>query len=283
MHTAGDLKRYDLRFSGRMERNLDEAKIGSLLRAGAIDSRTDCRVAGSERWLTINDHLPLLKWGIGLLEDGPATHSKRTDLSAPAAMVWTRTRLLLLIFAVAIASGSLVYFAQSLWPLLERSPASSRTAAVRQMPDIRPVSYPPRKANVAALRSERPPSVPIAVPVRPPASNQYVATQAAAAQARPAYKAQPAPPEEVTIPLQRWTHVTTRFGSFSVEIIDHGPVTFSVRINDFRFRRLDKVKGFETTGTNITLIHQLPGADVYFIDRISVSVGFCVLKIVPRS
>jgi hypothetical protein len=88
--------------------------------------------------------------------------------------------------------------------------------------------------------------------------------------------------EEVTIELGKWQSIQTRHGSLSVKIVDHGPATFSVSINGSNLRRLDKIKGFETTGTNLTPIASLAAADVYYVDRISVSPGYCVLKVVPR-
>jgi hypothetical protein len=93
----------------------------------------------------------------------------------------------------------------------------------------------------------------------------------------------PRPAEEVTIQLGEWQSIRTRYGSLRVKIIDHGPATFSVWINGASSpRRLDKIKGFETTGTNLTPIASLSGADVYYVDRISVSPIYCVLKVVPR-
>ena len=68
-----------------------------------------------------------------------------------------------------------------------------------------------------------------------------------------------------------------------MKIVDHGPVTFSVGINGSDLHRMDKVKGFETTKSNITLIHRLSDAEVYYVDRISVSLGYCVIKIIPRA
>jgi hypothetical protein len=94
----------------------------------------------------------------------------------------------------------------------------------------------------------------------------------------------PLPAEEITIQLGEWQTVRTRYGSLTVKIIDHGPATFSVWVGGEQSpQRLDKIKGFETTGTNLTRITTLPGANVYYIDRISVSPGYCVLKVVSRS
>jgi hypothetical protein len=90
-------------------------------------------------------------------------------------------------------------------------------------------------------------------------------------------------PEEFTIPLDQWTTVRSAYGSFGVKIRDHGPVTISVWLNSSNPRRIEKEKGFETTGTNIVQIHSLGGAKVYYVDRIGVSVGYCVLKVIPNS
>jgi hypothetical protein len=90
------------------------------------------------------------------------------------------------------------------------------------------------------------------------------------------------PPQEVTIPLNTQWPVSTEFGTFNVRILDHGIRTISVWINGQGPLRIDKVKGFENDGTNIAQIHSLPGADVYYVDRISVSSDKCVLKIIPK-
>jgi hypothetical protein len=77
--------------------------------------------------------------------------------------------------------------------------------------------------------------------------------------------------------------VTSAFGSFSVWVHDHGVLTITARINGGSPSRIEKVKGFETTGTNIALIHTLPGAGVYYVDRIAVASGYCVLKVIPAA
>jgi hypothetical protein len=87
--------------------------------------------------------------------------------------------------------------------------------------------------------------------------------------------------EEFTIPLDRRAQVTSSHGSFSALIHDHGVETFSVSINGERTRRLEKIKGFESTATNLAFIHTLSGARVYYVDRISVASNCCVLKVVP--
>lgn len=267
-----------------MEWSLTEKDITLLFRAGAIDSRTECRAAGTERWLTINDHLPLLKWGIGPAR-GSGDQGAAETLPAGAPKHRRGIWPLVLISVLALTGGALVYCVPALRTFFTASPGRTYAGSPqREMPVIRARSYAPTYSVDALSRSPRTTSKPVTVPARSTVSRQYSVskTDPIVVPPRPAYKAQPAPPEEVTIPLQRPTEVTTRYGSFWVEIVDHGPVTFSYRINDSRFRRIDKVKGFETTGTNITLIHRLSNADVYFVDRISVSVGYCVLKIVPR-
>lgn len=108
-------------------------------------------------------------------------------------------------------------------------------------------------------------------------------SQEAAPASRREQSTPPRPPEEITVPLRQWTNVASRFGSFSVKIVDHGPVTISVGINGSELHRIEKVKGFETTGTNITPIHHLGAADVYYVDRISVPLGHCVIKIFPAN
>jgi hypothetical protein len=90
------------------------------------------------------------------------------------------------------------------------------------------------------------------------------------------------PAEEIPVPLNVYTNVSSRYGSFNLKIVDHGPVTITVWINHGGPIRLDKVKGFETDGTNLTRIHSLPNAEVFYIDRITAPSGQCVLKFVPR-
>ena len=92
----------------------------------------------------------------------------------------------------------------------------------------------------------------------------------------------PTGPEEASIPLQKWTTVRSAFGSFRIKVREDGPGTISVWLEDSgEPRRIEKKKGFEAYGTNIVQIHSVPGAKVYYVDRLTAPIGRCVLKVVP--
>jgi hypothetical protein len=154
------------------------------------------------------------------------------------------------------------------------APILSRTAAAQPMPTV-PAVMAPQVLPVRGIQS-------IEVPAAKVQRTMTSAIKTPRSTPLPTPKA--APSEEITIPLNEWRTVNSRYGCFSVKVIDHGPATFSVWINGEESpRRLDKIKGFETTKTNQTLITRLAGADVYYIDRISVSPGYCVLNVVSHA
>src|SRR4051812_5946274 len=47
---------------GQIRQNLSEEQIEALYRTGAVDLRTSCREVGEEKWLTLGECMPLLKY-----------------------------------------------------------------------------------------------------------------------------------------------------------------------------------------------------------------------------
>ncbi|MHA3771327.1 hypothetical protein ACXR0O_07285 [Verrucomicrobiota bacterium sgz303538] len=78
--------------------------------------------------------------------------------------------------------------------------------------------------------------------------------------------------------------VKSPYGSFRVKIRDEGPGSIAVWLDrSGEPRRIEKVKGFDATGSNVVQIHSLPGAKVYYVDRLNVPDGSCVLKVIPTT
>lgn len=54
---------YDVIVEGRTSLGLSEDEVALLFSTGRIDRHSSCRVSGSTAWRTVDDLLPLLKWG----------------------------------------------------------------------------------------------------------------------------------------------------------------------------------------------------------------------------
>ena len=92
----------------------------------------------------------------------------------------------------------------------------------------------------------------------------------------------PIGPEEASIPLQKWTTVRSSFGSIRIKVRKDGPGTISVWYDQSNEpRRFEKKSVSEAYGTNVVQIHSLPGAKVYYVDRLTAPAGRCVLIVIP--
>jgi hypothetical protein len=60
------MKSYSLKFSGREEGPYDEAQIAQMFADGRIDRNTPCKPASGGGWKSIDDYLPMLKYGTQL-------------------------------------------------------------------------------------------------------------------------------------------------------------------------------------------------------------------------
>lgn len=258
------MKHYDLNIGGSPRCNLSEEDVVRLYELQEITRETACRVSGTRNWEQVNEFLPLLKYrstvvGPQLQPFNAPRHPRvRWMLTGVAA-----SALLIGIFAVLFRDASI--------PRRARSSISQDGDPARPMLPVTEFYGTGTSAPLQNPRADRPPVQP---PQRPAASKRGPQQQQTARASFPA--------EEFTILLNEWATVPSSFGSFAAKVEDHGPMTFSVSIDYGRPRRLDKIKGFETTGENITEIHSLRGAKAYFVDRISVRPGYCVLKVVSK-
>ena len=60
------MKSYSLRISGREEGPYAEAQIAQFFADGRIDRNTPCKPANGGEWKSIDDYLPMLKYGTQL-------------------------------------------------------------------------------------------------------------------------------------------------------------------------------------------------------------------------
>lgn len=248
---------------------------------GAIDRDTECRRTGTVEWLVLNEFFPLLKYpGVEMPAPRPSVARKGTaTVSHPAPHRRTGAGALALLLCGGLIGAAATAFYHHLSGLVPTAPESRGPLPLVTIATPVPApAYPqtaPHRARITV-----------------PASGNYRSSErrqvASIAQHYPARSAPrpaaatPRPTREYTIPLNRYTTIHTEYGSVGVKIVDHGPVTFSVWINYGGERRIEKIKGFETTGTNITEIYAFPRARVYYVDRISVSTGHCALKVIPN-
>ena len=78
------MKSYFLRFSGREEGPYEEAQIAQMFADGRVDRSTSCKPADGGDWKTIDDHLPILKYGTQL---PPATKVPAVPSTPPPAVL----------------------------------------------------------------------------------------------------------------------------------------------------------------------------------------------------
>src|SRR4029453_12822794 len=60
------MKSYSLKLAGRQERPYPEAQIAQMFADGRIDRNTPCKPADRGDWKSIDDYLPILKYGTQL-------------------------------------------------------------------------------------------------------------------------------------------------------------------------------------------------------------------------
>jgi hypothetical protein len=271
---------YDIKVDGRILWNRTEEDVMVMFSIGAIDRDTPCRRSESEEWLVLNEFFPLLKYPgveVRASQEGAVpkcraaarrpTHSRK---KAPGALV------LLLLGGVIGAAATAFYHHSRAWvqDVPEHSGPLPLVTIATPAPGGGHSQVPLQRAriSVSALGDSQ------------PAERRQIvsASERRPTRSTPRPAAAPKLAREYTIPLNQYTTIHTEYGAVGVKIVDHGPVTFSVWINFGGERRIEKIKGFETTGTNITEIYAFPRARVYYVDRISVSTGYCVLKVIPN-
>ena len=204
----------------------------------------------------------------------------RASIRRPLLVVVIAAVLILLIMAGAVMSE---FHGKAGSPFIASRPARAPATSYEQdSPSAAPEPLAPSFPQpITVLPPPRPVVARIAPFVSRPAQPPPVLSPVQP-MPRPAPAPVSRPAEEVVIPLDQWTPVNTEYGSFTVRVHDHGVLTFTVWIGSGAPRRIEKQKGFETTATNIVQIHALAGAKVYYVDRIAVEAGHCVLKIVPQ-
>ncbi|MHA3771864.1 hypothetical protein ACXR0O_10045 [Verrucomicrobiota bacterium sgz303538] len=279
-------KRYDLRVGEEVLWGLTKADIADLFRIGRISSSTPCRLKGSSEWQNVNEYFPLLKYGVDASGGSSSIEGTSLRSAAGASSNTGRWKIGVACFVTGLAcAGAVMLLQRKAVPLASPQPPVSYVQAAQ-------VLYAPPVPQKMGIQSQKSVGVRRATysdsPRVQPVANSLSRSVQGTIQNRlpvnpPAPSKPEVKPEEITIPLEQWTTVTSAYGSFSVKIRDHGPVTITVWLNYGQPRRIEKEKGFETTGTNIVQIHSLSGARVYYVDRIGVSSGYCVLKIIPNS
>ena len=73
-------KSYSLKFSGREEGQYEEAQIAQMFADGRVDRNTPCKPASGGDWKTIDDYLPMLKYGTQL---PPPTENRAVPPTPP--------------------------------------------------------------------------------------------------------------------------------------------------------------------------------------------------------
>jgi GYF domain 2 len=73
------VKFYSLKFSGREEGPYEEAQIAQMFADGRVNQNTPCKPANGGEWKSIDDYLPMLKYGTQLPPPTPASNITPTQ------------------------------------------------------------------------------------------------------------------------------------------------------------------------------------------------------------
>ena len=73
------MKFYSLKFSGREEGPYEEAQIAQMFADGRVNQNTPCKPANGGEWKSIDDYLPMLKYGTQLPPPTPASNITPTQ------------------------------------------------------------------------------------------------------------------------------------------------------------------------------------------------------------
>jgi len=76
------MKSFSLKFSGREEGSYGEAQIAQMFADGRVNRNTPCKPAGGGDWKSIDDYLPMLKYGTQL----PVPSEARNTAANQSAM-----------------------------------------------------------------------------------------------------------------------------------------------------------------------------------------------------
>jgi hypothetical protein len=79
------MKSYWLKLSGREEGPYGEAQIAQMFADGRIDRNTPCKPTGGGDWKSVDDYLPMLKYGTQLPAPSEARNTAANQDTAPLA------------------------------------------------------------------------------------------------------------------------------------------------------------------------------------------------------
>lgn len=279
-------KHYDLRVDGQILWDLAEGEITAFFRNGRISSLTPCRLCGCTEWQNVNEYFPLLKYETCLEEASPATQAVAHHATEPRLSFVPQWKVGVSCFAAGLlCAGTFTMLPQK---VISSALSQPRTPSVVHAQPLEPAPVSDDSVHVqgttgSARTAQASPSRSEAVSSRSSATAPG-ATQSSSPVFPPLTSKSWIRPEEATISLGKWTMVKSPYGSFRVKIRDEGSGSIAVWLDrSGEPRRIEKVKGFDATGSNIALIHSLPGAKVYYVDRLNVPNGSCVLKVIPTT
>ena len=77
------MKSYFLKLSGRDEGPFDEAQIAQMFADGRVNRNTLCKPANGGEWKSVDDYLPMLKYGTQLPPPTPVPNITATQSAMP--------------------------------------------------------------------------------------------------------------------------------------------------------------------------------------------------------
>lgn len=278
---------------------LSGGEIAKLFRAGRLHREVKCKAVDAQRWRTVDELFPLLKYN----SSGDAGYTASEE---PNAVVTARHILVAVAATAAVASAAFAVFLlyqRSAAPAPERQTARAIAPPVRDRPDL---NRAPRMAapNSGASLPHVPPAapsppavvqVPRGQPFTPESDRRFAEErrrreqeqhdQAIIAQrirdqnAREAAQRQRDAGIDTIIPLDSDAVVNVGGISVGVRVHDHDVTSFDVRINGGWKRNFTKNKGVSGSRSDETLIYGNGAASLYYVWEISGKLNHCRLRV----
>ena len=279
---------------------LSGGEIAKLFRAGQLGREAKCKAVDAQRWRTVDELFPLLKYdtcavgGSGADQEYNAALTRRHLWVAVAAtlLVAIAAFSVFLLYKRSVAPAGRKQGAAAIAPPLRSAPGGGaspqRTGALNLPPSVAPMQ--PRSVSTPPVLQ-----VPPVQPLNPENERRLaeerrwreqdqrdratIADRIRAQNDRAAAQKREAAGADNVIPLDTDVLVTVGGSSVRVRVHDNDVTSFDVWINGARYRELKKNKGISGSGADETLIYSSGGASLYYVWELSGKLNHCRLRV----
>ena len=259
---------------------LSSEQIADLFHAGRLRRNHRCKPVGNERWRTIDELFPLLKYD-STCSLPPSDRSKQRN---ETALIWTAV-------SVAVTVTVLALF---LWP---KTPLASRNSKSAELSN--PQNEENARVEPAAVRNDRDTSSSSIdsghddsdmkraqlerermVREQSQRADAERAERVRAEAARQEELKQKAAGRDVIVPLDQIAVISDVGGaSVTVKVHDNDVTSFDVWVNGQKRSEVPKNKGISHSRTDETLIYSNRGGSLYYVWEISGRLNSCLLRV----